>query len=160
MIWFGSVLWHINHCRLFNAKSFLCIYIKYIWFRLVGFYGRSTIVGYLMPKTFYIVQFETIQFSLNKVFFFVYSLLNLKKSYFKQFSLAYVHSFNVKTSQFQTIQFNKSTQFKCQKHFYFNKVQFFVHTQLNVKTLLCQTIQFSISTQFQCQNSSISNSSL
>ena len=21
MIWFGWVLWHINHCRLFNAKS-------------------------------------------------------------------------------------------------------------------------------------------
>ena len=28
--WFGWVLWHINHCRLFNAKSFLYIYIKYI----------------------------------------------------------------------------------------------------------------------------------
>ena len=26
MIWFGLVLWHINHCRLFNAKS------KYKWF--------------------------------------------------------------------------------------------------------------------------------
>ena len=23
MIWFLWVLWHINHCRLFNAKSFL-----------------------------------------------------------------------------------------------------------------------------------------
>ena len=31
-IWFGWVLWHINHCRLFNAKSSLYIYIKYIWF--------------------------------------------------------------------------------------------------------------------------------
>ena len=30
MIWFGWVLWHINHCRLFNAKSFLYIYIKYM----------------------------------------------------------------------------------------------------------------------------------
>ena len=29
MIWF---LWHINHCRLFNAKSFLYTYIRYIWF--------------------------------------------------------------------------------------------------------------------------------
>ena len=27
---FGLVLWHINHCRLFNAKSFLYIYIKYM----------------------------------------------------------------------------------------------------------------------------------
>ena len=30
MIWLGWVLWHINHCRLFNAKSSLYIYIKYI----------------------------------------------------------------------------------------------------------------------------------
>ena len=50
---FGWVLWHINHCRLFNAKSFLYMYIKYIWFGLVGFYGISTIVGYLMPNPFY-----------------------------------------------------------------------------------------------------------
>ena len=27
---FGLVLWHINHCRLFNAKSSSYIYIKYI----------------------------------------------------------------------------------------------------------------------------------
>ena len=26
---FGLVLWHINHCNLFSAKSFLYIYIKY-----------------------------------------------------------------------------------------------------------------------------------
>ena len=48
--WLGLVLWHINHCRLFNAKSSLYIYIKYIWFGLVEFYGISTIVGYLMPN--------------------------------------------------------------------------------------------------------------
>ena len=41
---------HINHCWLFNAKSSLYIYIKYIWFGLVQFYGISTIVGYLMPN--------------------------------------------------------------------------------------------------------------
>ena len=44
----------MNHCRLFNAKSSLYIYIKYIWFGLVGFYGISTIVGYLMPNPLYI----------------------------------------------------------------------------------------------------------
>ena len=49
----GWVLWHINHCRLFNAKSSLYIYIKYIWFGLVGFYGISTIVGYLMTNPLY-----------------------------------------------------------------------------------------------------------
>ena len=51
--WFGFVLWHINHWRLFNAKSSLYIYIKYIWFGVVGFYGISTIVGYLMPNPLY-----------------------------------------------------------------------------------------------------------
>ena len=30
MIWFGRVLWHTNNCSLFNAKSSLYIYIKYI----------------------------------------------------------------------------------------------------------------------------------
>ena len=53
MIWFGLVLWHINHWRLFDAKSSLHIYIKYIWFGLVGFYGISIIVGYLMPNPIY-----------------------------------------------------------------------------------------------------------
>ena len=53
MIWLGWVLWHINHCRLFDAKSSLYIYIKYIGFGLVGFYGISTIVGYLMPNPLY-----------------------------------------------------------------------------------------------------------
>ena len=48
---------------------------------------------------------------------------------------------------FQTIQFSISTQFNCQKHFYFELIQFsictdFVYTQLNVKTVLYQTIQF------------------
>ena len=52
-VWFGLFLWHINHCWLFNAKSFLCIYIRYIRFGLVEFYGISTIVGYLMPNPFY-----------------------------------------------------------------------------------------------------------
>ena len=28
--WFGWILWHINHFRLFNAKSYLYLYIKYM----------------------------------------------------------------------------------------------------------------------------------
>ena len=47
------VLWHINHYRLFNKKSCLNIYIKYIGFGLIGFYGISTIVGDLMPNPHY-----------------------------------------------------------------------------------------------------------
>ena len=53
MIWLGWVLWHINFCRLFNAKFSKYIYIKYIWLGLIGFYGVSTIVGYLMPNPLY-----------------------------------------------------------------------------------------------------------
>ena len=53
LIWFGWVLWHINHYRLFNAKSSLYKYIKYIGFGLVGFYGILTLVGYLMPNPLY-----------------------------------------------------------------------------------------------------------
>ena len=56
MIWFVQVLWHINHWGLFNAKSslYIYIYIRYIWFGLFGFYGISTIVGYLMSNPLYI----------------------------------------------------------------------------------------------------------
>ena len=71
MIWFGLVLWYINHCRLFNAKSCLYIYIKYIWFGLVWFYGISTIVGYLIQSPFLNIQrvlLQTIQFSISTLF--------------------------------------------------------------------------------------------
>ena len=51
--WFGLVLPHIEHCRLSNAKTSLYIYIKYIGFWLVGFYGISTIVAYLIPNPLY-----------------------------------------------------------------------------------------------------------
>ena len=53
MICLGWVLYHINLCRLFNVKSSLYMDIKYIGFGWVGFYGISTIVGYLMPNPFY-----------------------------------------------------------------------------------------------------------
>ena len=55
MIWFRWVLWHINHYRLFNAKSSLYIYIKYIGFGLVEFYGISTqwLIYPLMPNPLY-----------------------------------------------------------------------------------------------------------
>ena len=51
LVGFCLVLWYINPWRLIYAKSSLYIYIKYIWFGLVGFYGISTIVGYLMPNS-------------------------------------------------------------------------------------------------------------
>ena len=52
-ICFGLIWWHLNHCRLFNAKSSLYTFIKYMCFGLVWFYGISTIVGYIMPNPLY-----------------------------------------------------------------------------------------------------------
>ena len=43
MIWFGWVLWHINYCMLFNAKSSLYIYIKYIGFVKELFLGNTIV---------------------------------------------------------------------------------------------------------------------
>ena len=108
------------------------------WF---GFYGISNLGGYLMPNPFYT----------NKLF------------YFKQFSLAWVHSLIVKTFLFQaiqsiqtviipTIQFSMSIVFvqkkvKCQNSF--QTIQFSVRTVSVSKTVLFQTIQFSISMQYK-----------
>ena len=95
MIWFGLILWHINHCRLFNTKSSLYIYIKYICFGLVGFYGISTIVGYLMPNPLYtcilniydlvwlsFMAYHTLDFFLLQILFiytyiYIYNLVGL-----------------------------------------------------------------------------------
>ena len=58
-------LWQINPCRLFDAKSSLYIYIKYVWFGFVVFYSISTIVGYLMLNPLY-TYISNIRGSLNK----------------------------------------------------------------------------------------------
>ena len=52
-IGFGLVSWHINPCSLFNSKSGLYICIEYMWFGLVGLYGIPTLVSYLMPNPVY-----------------------------------------------------------------------------------------------------------
>ena len=64
MILFDWVLWHINHSRLFNAKYSVYVHIKYIWFGLIGFYGISTIVVYLMPNPILYIYIEYIWFAL------------------------------------------------------------------------------------------------
>ena len=74
-IWFGWVLWHIKHCWLFNTQSSLYIYIKYIWFGWVGFYGISIIVGYLMPNLFYTYILNT--YDLVWFCFMAYHLLQV-----------------------------------------------------------------------------------
>ena len=45
-------------------NPFLDIYVKYIGICLVGFYGISTIVGYLMPNPFLDIYVEYIGFGL------------------------------------------------------------------------------------------------
>ena len=50
---FHFVLWHINQCRWFNAKSSFYKYINYKRFSLVWFYDISTIVGYSMKNLLY-----------------------------------------------------------------------------------------------------------
>ena len=52
-VWFGLASRHIKQCRLFNAKSSSYVYIRFIGFGLVGFYGIKTIVGNLMPNSLY-----------------------------------------------------------------------------------------------------------
>ena len=59
---------------------------------------------------------------------------------------------------FKTIQFSMSTQFNCQKHFYFKlfkqlyiTIQFSVSTVSMSKIVQFKTIQFSKSTQFNCK---------
>ena len=93
MIWSGWVLWHINHCWLFNAKSSIYIYIKYIqfvnilliifsnepmlillhtvkWFQILlcitnsSIKHRSFVYKQLHDQT---VLFQTIQFSMSFV---------------------------------------------------------------------------------------------
>ena len=79
------------------------------WF--VGFYGISTFPGYLMSNPFYA----------NNLF------------YFKQFSLAIIHSLIVKKYLFQAIQFIQTVRIQPIE---FSISTDFVYTQLNVKTVL------------------------
>ena len=54
MIWFGWVgFYGISTIVGYLMPNPLYTYIKYILFGLVGFHGISTIVGYLMPIPLY-----------------------------------------------------------------------------------------------------------
>ena len=94
----GLVLWHINPCRLFNAKSSLYIYIKNLRFGLVRFNSISVIVGYLMPNPFLYIY---IKYMISKHIFYINQ------------SFVYTQ-LNDQTVQFQTVQFIINTQFKWQ----------------------------------------------
>ena len=116
-IWYGLVgfLWHVNHCRLFNDKSSLSIYIRYIWFDLVGFYGISTIVSYLIPSPLCTNISNMIVKHILLITFMIAPNLILLLT--------------GKWLQVLLCTTNNSI-----KH------QSFVYTQLNVRVVLCQTI--------------------
>ena len=118
MIWFAWVLWHINHCALFNAKSSSPIYIEYIGFGWVGFYGTSTIVGYFAPNLFSYIYIRYTGFGL------------IAKSYI--YIYIYIHTYIY-------IMYIRCVPDNLFKH------QSFVYTQLNDQTVLFQTVQFSTS---------------
>ena len=125
------VLWHINLCKLFNAKS--------IFKHITSCISNNSVkhkYTVQLSKTFLLkaIQFSqtvltiTIQFSISIVF--VYTQLN------------------VKTVLFPTIQFS-IVQFQYQKIVLFWAIQFSIDTQFKCKSSkLLKIIQFSISTQF------------
>ena len=69
---FSLVLWHINHCRLFNAKSFSYEYIKYM--TLFRWHFKSNLSSFFQLNGFtyfhliriHIQLFVCIQFSVFK----------------------------------------------------------------------------------------------
>ena len=57
MICFALVVWHINHCWLFNARSSLYIYIKYMsckLFFLLTFLNDPELISCTLLDAFYL----------------------------------------------------------------------------------------------------------
>ena len=59
----GSISYDYKH---YITSTSFCIYFKYIWFGLVGFYGMSTIVGYLTPNLLYIYMYIYMKYMIFK----------------------------------------------------------------------------------------------
>ena len=109
LVWFGLVLWLINNCWLFNAKSCFYMYIKYIWF--VNTFCRYTLLNHQA------VQFLAIQFSIVKCFSVFLCITN---NSIKHQSFVYSQLNNIFVL-FLTIQFCISHSFALSlnvKHFY------------------------------------------
>ena len=94
ILWLVGILWYINFCRLFNAKS--------IFIQIVSFISNNSVkhvytVWFSKTFLFQAIQFsqtvliqtiliQTIHFSISIYFF--HTQLMSKQFYFKQFSLA------------------------------------------------------------------------
>ena len=153
----------LQFCLLNDKSNFAGYLMSNGW--LVGFYGISTIVGYLTSNLFLCklsFLFKTNQFSMSRQF-------NCQKHYFKLLKQLYVTiqvSVNtVLMSKNSSISNNSVKQINCQTNFYFKlfssfkllykTIQFRVSTVSMSKTIKFQTIQFSKSTQFNCKYSLI-----
>ena len=68
-IGFGLILWHINHCRLFNAKSFYT-YILNTWFLNTFCYNipKWAQVHFLLNSFTYFSLIRIIPFTINHLF--------------------------------------------------------------------------------------------
>ena len=72
MIWFALFLWHINHCRLFDAKSSL--YIFYIYticehILLITFLNEPELIFWRTVKWFQVLLAKwIILFTINELF--------------------------------------------------------------------------------------------
>ena len=107
---FGLILWHINYCWLFNAKSIL-----YVWTVLFQTIQFNISKQFDCKKQFYFKQFPLV----NKVKWFQV-LLCITNNPNKHYSLIYTQ-LNVKKVPFQIIPFSINTHFKCLKQFYFKQ---------------------------------------
>ena len=131
LVWFGMViLWHINHGLLFNAKSFLYVYVKYMiskYILLITFSNEPELIISTQLNDFtyfYLIQiilFTIALFFLDTIKYFQVLLFNTNKS-IKPLSFVYT-KLNDQTVLFQTIQFSMST--------HLIKHQSFTSTQLN-----------------------------
>ena len=65
VVWFGLVLWHINNCVLFNAKSGLFTYNRYIW--LVNMSTKLNSSKYYYVSLTSVICLYTVQWSNSSV---------------------------------------------------------------------------------------------
>ena len=121
-IQFSLVLWYNHHCRLFNAKSSLLIYIRCIWFINISQQRKNFQV--LLRTTHTSFKHQS----------FVYEQLN------NQTVLCQTIQFSIgKVKSFQVLQCITNDSIKNQS---------FIYTHLNDQRVLFQTIQLNISHLF------------
>ena len=94
LVWLGWVLWHINHCRLFNAKSSSYIYIKFL---LIMFLNEPKLTVKWLQVLLYIA-IDSIKQS------FVYTQLNDQTVLFQTIQCSISHLFIL--FQCQTVLFD------------------------------------------------------